>query len=50
MDSNSDIQHGTSLCEAVLKFHTSAHFKYRTTLFTYLFVTKFAHQGGSLIQ
>jgi hypothetical protein len=50
MDSNGDIQHGTSFCEAVCKSHSSAQFKYRTRLFTYLFVTKFTHQVGPLIQ
>jgi len=49
MDSNSDIQHGTSFCEAICKFHTAAHFKYRTNLLTYLFVKKFTHQDGPLI-
>jgi hypothetical protein len=26
----------------------SAHFKYRTTLFSHLFVTQFTHQGAPL--
>jgi len=49
-DSNSEIQTVTSFCEVVCKFHTSAHFKYKTSFFTYLFVTNLTHKEGPLIQ
>jgi len=49
MGSNSAIQHGTSLWEILYKFYKSAHFKYRTTLLTYLLVTTFPHQDGPLL-
>jgi len=48
-DSNIDIKKALHFLKQY-KFHVSAHFKYRTTSVTYLFVTSFSHQEERLIQ